>query len=96
MKDIWSVFPVENGEVNIWAWDITEFKQAVKRPMSLFAFTEAYVGRWDLLAENLYNDSYLWWVIPIENDIMDLFNPQLVGEFLSVPAYEDVWEFLEF
>ena len=98
MQEIWTVFPVdkEKGEVNIWSKDLVDFKKAVKRRVGLWTMTEAYVGRWDLVANELYGDVYLWWVVPLANDILDLFAPSLIGAFLKVPAYQDVWEWMAF
>ncbi len=98
MQEIWSIFPVEKGkgEVNIWSKDLVEFKKSLKRRMGLWTMTEAYVGRWDLVAEELYGDVYLWWVVPLVNDVLDLFEPSLIGAFLKVPAYQDIWEWMVF
>jgi hypothetical protein len=94
MQEIWTVFPKDNEkkEVNIWAKNLVDFKKAVRRPIKLWTMTEAYVGRWDLVAEELYRDVYLWWAVPLANDILDLFAPELIGMFLKVPSYQDIWE----
>lgn len=98
MREVWSIFPVDRGkgEVNIWSKDLVEFKKALKRGMGLWTMSEAYIGRWDLVANELYGDVYLWWVVPLANDVLDLFAPSLIGAFLRVPAYQDVWEWLAF
>jgi hypothetical protein len=98
MQELWTVFPVdkEKGEVNVWSKDLVDFKKAIKRATGLWTMTEAYVGRWDLVANELYGDVYLWWVVPLANDVMDIFSPNLIGAFLRVPAYQDVWEWVVF
>jgi hypothetical protein len=98
MQELWTIFPVDRskGEVNIWSKDLVEFKKAMKREVGLWTMTEAYVGRWDLVANELYGDVYLWWVIPLANDVLDLFGSELIGAFLRVPAYQDVWEWMVF
>jgi len=96
MKEIWEIFPRNETEVNIWAKPLSEFKKRIRRPVSIMLFTEAYVGRWDILAYEAYQNPYLWWVVPVANDIINLFDPKLIGSFLKVPHYLDVWEFLEF
>jgi hypothetical protein len=98
MQELWTIFLVDRskGEVNLWAKDLVGFKRALKRQMGLWTMTEAYIGRWDLVAEELYGDVYLWWAVPLANDVLDLFEPGLIGAFLKVPAYQDVWEWLVF
>jgi len=96
MREIWSKFPAGRGEVNIWARNLVDFKRSLKRREGLWVFTEAYIGRWDLVAYELYGDQYLWWVVPLANDIIDLFSSKLVGAFLKVPDFRDVWEWISF
>jgi len=98
MQEVWSIFPVDKdkGEVNIWSKNLVSFKKAVKRPQGLWVMTDAFIGRWDLVANDIYGDVYLWWVLPLANDIIDLFDPELTGVFFKVPAFEDVWEWLAF
>jgi hypothetical protein len=98
MQEVWTIFSVDKGkdEVNIWSKDLVDFKKALKRQMGLWTMSEAYVGRWDLVANELYGDVYLWWVVPLANDVLDLFSPKLIGAFLKVPASQDVWEWLAF
>ena len=96
MQEIWTKFPEGEGEVNIWARNLVDFKKTVNRGLNFWVFTEAYVGRWDLIADELYDDVYLWWVVPVVNDILDLFGSELVGQFLKVPQYADVWEWMNF
>jgi hypothetical protein len=95
VKELWEIFPRENDELNIWSKNISEFKKHIRRPTSIVLFTEAYVGRWDILANEIYQSPYLWWVIPVANDILDLLDPELVGSFLKVPHFLDVWEWME-
>lgn len=92
--ELWDLFPVEGGERNLWMKNLAEFKKCIKRPVRYIMFTETWIGRWDLLAVELYGDPYLWWVVPAANDIMDLFSPELVGVTLVVPHAYDVWDFL--
>jgi hypothetical protein len=98
MQEVWSIFPVnkKKGEVNIWAKNLVSFKKAVKREHGLWTMTDAFVGRWDLVGDNIYGDVYLWWAVPLSNDVMDLFDPELTGAFFKVPAFEDVWEWFAF
>ena len=96
MQEIWTKFPEGKGEVNIWARDLVDFKKAVRRGLNFWVFTEAYIGRWDLVADELYGDVYLWWAVPVVNDILDLFGGELAGQFLKVPQYMDVWEWVSF
>jgi hypothetical protein len=98
MQEIWTIFPVDKskGEVNIWSKDLVDFKKAMKRQIGLWTMTEAYIGRWDLVAHELYGDVYLWWAVPLANDILDLFAPSLIGTFLRVPVMQDVWEWMVF
>jgi hypothetical protein len=98
MQELWTIFSVdkEKDEVNIWSKNLVDFKKALRRPTKLWTMTEAYVGRWDLVAEELYRDVYLWWAVPLANDIMDLFSPLLIGAFLKVPAVQDIWEWIAF
>jgi len=98
MQEVWGVFPVDTrkGEVNIWARNLVNFKKAVKRQQGLWTMTDAFVGRWDLVASSIYDDVYLWWVVPLENGVMDLFDPEITGAFFKVPTFEDIWEWLAF
>lgn len=92
--EIWSIFPKEGGDVNFLMKSLADMKKYIRREVKYIMFTEAWIGRWDLLATEVYGDPYLWWVIPVVNDIIDLFDPELVGAILKVPHAYDVWDFL--
>lgn len=94
--ELWDKFPKTGVEVNIWSRDLSDFKRFVRRVDRGVVFTEAYIGRWDLLASEVYGDPYLWWVLPLANDILDLFAPELVGEILGVPGRDVVWEWMNY
>ncbi len=95
MIELWEKFELGKGEVNIWGKDLTDFKKRlVVGGEQGFLFTEAYIGRWDLIANEVYGNPYYWWVIPLANDVMDLFDPEFVGQILRVPRADVIWEWL--
>ena len=53
---------------------------------TVFYVTEAFVGRLDNIAAFHYNDSKLWWVIAMVNNILDPFTEVVVGRKLYVPS----------
>lgn len=99
--EIWDLVRVERNargveERNIWDFDLVEFKEWMKRKFDLVMFSEAWIGRWDLFATEVYGDQYMWWVVPVVNDLMNLFEEPGVGTILKVPNVFDVLEFLAF
>lgn len=99
--EIWDLVRVERNargveERNIWDFDLVEFKKWMKRKFDLVMFSEAWIGRWDLFAFEVYGDQYMWWVVPVVNDLMNLFEEPRVGVILKVPNVFDVLEFLAF
>lgn len=99
MAELWGKASVErNGlgvlERNIWNIDLVDLKRHIVRPVQYVMFTEAWIGRWDLFAHSLYNDVYFWWVVPVVNDVMNLFIDPPAGYVLKVPHALDVIEWL--
>ncbi|MCG8434351.1 MAG: hypothetical protein MJA83_10005, partial [Gammaproteobacteria bacterium] len=48
------------------------------------------IGRLDLIALRVYNNSSLWWVIAFVNDIVDPFEEATAGRELRYPPFETV------
>lgn len=99
--EIWDTISVEVNargiaERNIWSVDLVDVKKNIKRKYDLVMFSEAWIGRWDLFATEVYGDQYLWWVVPVVNDLMNLFKEPKEGTILKVPNVNDVLEFLAF
>lgn len=94
--DIWDVFPIDeiNVERNLWSKDLTDFLQRAKRPPSQVRLTDAWIARWDLVADELYGDVNFWWAVPLFNDVLDPFDEQWVHKVLLVPDVMDIVEFL--
>jgi chitinase len=69
-----------------------EFKKTVTYPYIPPTDRDIYVittqgDRYDILAQKYYNDSTLWWIIPIANDILEknsLYPP--LGIQLRIPT----------
>lgn len=51
-------------------------------------------GRLDIIALNYYNDSRLWWVLALANDIFNPFEEPLAGDRIRVPSLQRVQSFL--
>ncbi len=99
MKEIWDIFDVETNasgvqEVNIWAKSICGLKNSIKRPVQNIMWSDAWIGRWDLLADNVYGNVYLWWAVPVVNDVMNIFHDPSAGAVVSVPDRYDIWEYM--
>jgi hypothetical protein len=47
--------------------------------------TQSEVGRFDVLADNYYDDSRLGWVIMLANSVTDMVNDYPVGATLKIP-----------
>lgn len=100
MAEVWEKAPVEvNGlgveERNIWNFDLVTLKKRILRGMQYVMFTEAWIGRWDLFAYEVYRDQYLWFVVPVINDVMNLFVDPAAGVILKVPHALDVIEWMK-
>lgn len=48
------------------------------------------IGRFDLLANQYYGTCELWWVIALANDIQDMFDEDLVGRNIRIPAMSSI------
>jgi len=99
--EFWDLMKVEENdrgvkEVNIWARSIAEIKGSIKRKVQKVMWTDAWIGRWDLLAWELYRNQYLWWVVPVVNDVFNPFIEPSAGVIVNVPDLMDVWEYIKF
>ncbi len=100
-KEIWDIFSVETNaqgvqEVNIWAKSICGIKNCIKRPVQNIMWSDSWIGRWDLLADNLYGNVYLWWVVPVMNDVMNVFYNPSAGSVVNAPDRYDIWEYMQY
>jgi hypothetical protein len=99
--EIWDIFKIEDNargvrEVNIWSKGIASVKRRVRREPTKIMWTDAWIGRWDLVADQIYKNSYLWWAIPVINDVMNVFIDPASSSILEIPHRFDIWEFLKF
>jgi len=99
--EFWDLMEVEvndrgEKEVNIWARGIADIKNAVKRRVARYMWNDSWIGRWDLFAYEVYKNQYLWWVVPVVNDILNPFVEPASGAIVEVPDLMDVWEYIKF
>lgn len=98
--DIWKTFPVKRNqrgviEVDIWnGGSFSEFKRRIKRPYQLIRYTDAWIGRWDLISHEVYKDVSFWWAILAANGISNPFVEPKVGAVLRIPSINDILEWL--
>lgn len=99
MESIWNFFEVERNERgilerNIWKDDLVDVKKDVSGSYDLVMFTEAWIGRWDLFAYEVYGETELWWAVPVANDVMNVFVESSAGAILKVPKADRIIEWL--
>lgn len=95
MFDIFPVVKNQKGELerDLLIKNITDLKKFLKRSVRKVMFSEAWIGRWDLFSYEVYRRSDWWWCLLVVNDIIDPFDPNLIGSVMIVPNYKDIWEF---
>lgn len=71
--------------------EINEFLP--KSPVGYFVVTESDVGRIDKISYSIYHNSAYWWIICLQNNIINPFSELSVGQVLEIPAIEDIYEF---
>lgn len=76
----------EVGDKLEW-WNRTNY--TLTGTESVFTITDKYQGRLDLIAYDLYQDSSMWWIIAMLNNILDPFTEIVVGRELYVPTKQN-------
>jgi hypothetical protein len=78
-------------------WNALQLSQTFKyKAIKYTRYTLNKSLRWDQIAEELYGDRTLWWVLPLVNDIDDpfaiYFDDSIPGSITSINAldYNDV------
>lgn len=69
-------------------WERSNFR--VDGSDRFYVVEEKFSGRLDLIAQQLLDDSRLWWFIAQYNAVLDPFNEISTGRILRVPAKDRV------
>jgi len=85
----------EDQEMDFLRGGITKLHTYYKREGSYVTYERRHLGRLDLLANEVYENPFLWWVISLANDIVDPFDNALVGSLIFIPNIMDVFEFYD-
>ena len=80
-------------EMDFLQGGITKLNQYYSREGAYVNYERKYLGRLDLLANEVYESPKLWWVIALANDIVDSFDDSLVGSLIFIPSIMDIYEF---
>ena len=82
-------------ELDLLKYPLTEIESFLKRQPRRFLLSSAYLGRFDLVSEDVYRNPSFWWVACVVNLIFDMFDEdELVGKMLRFPDPLDVHDWV--
>lgn len=90
-KKSWLNFPDYFVVDGIEFFDTPDFSEFPLSPNDkIITIDQKYLGRLDLIAFDYYNDSNLWWVIALVNNIELIPTSMWVGMSLRIPVLDNV------
>ena len=96
--DYWSYLKKDKGldiiQPNFSSFPMTNIKKYIRREGQIWILSEAYIGRLDLASYDIYGTPDYWWVLLAVNDIMDPWDPNLMGMEIFCPDVRDIHDFI--
>ena len=80
---------IQEKDINDMSWD----KFIISRPVTYYQINQGDIQRPDLLSLKIYGVMDYWWLLCKFNNIDDVFNDLVPGEYLQVPDASDITDF---
>jgi hypothetical protein len=78
---------LKRGEVEFW--DFSQYPEIIEQEEDIFYEVDS-LDRLDKIAYKFYNDSGLWWVIALANNMRFLPNDLQTGKVIRIPSFNYV------
>jgi len=66
-----------------------------QKQVATFRVNQAREFRLDLIADDFYSDTSLWWLLALVNKILDPVSEVSIGKVLIIPSLVDIEDFYQ-